>query len=78
MAGMEISPMAATVAGPDPEIAPKKQQLMTVTTARPPRTWPTNESIKWISLPEMPARSMAWPANMKKGMASRVNFDVVV
>lgn len=36
MAGTRITPSAATVAGPDPEIAAKKQDTMTHTMAIPP------------------------------------------
>jgi hypothetical protein len=70
------SPIAATVAGPDPEIAEKKQQLITVTIAKPPLICPTNRLTKSMSLLVMPAFSMANPARIKKGIASMVNFDV--
>ena len=35
MAGTMIAPMAAVVAEPEPEIAPKNRQVITVTIARP-------------------------------------------
>ena len=37
MAGIRIAPRAATVAGPEPEIAPKRQDTITHTMAMPPR-----------------------------------------
>ena len=39
-AGIMIRPKAATVAGPEPEIAAKKQETTTQTMAMPPRMWP--------------------------------------
>ena len=36
IAGIRTAPSAATVAGPDPEIAPKKQATITHTMAMPP------------------------------------------
>ena len=36
IAGITMAPKAATVAGPDPEIAAKKQATRTHTSARPP------------------------------------------
>ena len=37
MAGIRTIPRAATVAGPEPEIAPKKHATITHTMAMPPR-----------------------------------------
>lgn len=36
IAGIRTAPRAATVAGPEPEIAPKKQETITHTIAMPP------------------------------------------
>ncbi len=41
MAGIRTAPSAATVAGPEPEIAPKKQATITHTMAMPPLLCPT-------------------------------------
>ena len=69
-------PSAATVAGPEPEIAAKKQEQMTVTNARPLRRCPTQALAKAISFSEIPACSMMLPARMKNGMASSENLWV--
>ena len=66
-----MAPSAATVAGPEPEIAAKKQATMTQTIARPCLVWPTRERKKSIRRVEMPLTSMMLPPRMKKGMASR-------
>ena len=76
MAGIRILPRAATVAGPEPDMAAKKQEQMTVTRASPLRRWPTQAFARAISFSEMPACSMMLPARMKKGMASRENLWV--
>ena len=39
-----MEPIAATVAGAEPEIAPKNAQVTTATIAKPPVKWPTKES----------------------------------
>ena len=44
IAGIRTAPSAATVAGPEPEIAPKKQATMTHTMAMPPFLCPTQVS----------------------------------
>ena len=74
MAGIRIEPRAATVAGPEPEMAAKKQDTMTTTAIRPLFVWPTLTSAKRISRLDMPAYSMMEPARMKNGMASRANL----
>ena len=48
MAGIRTAPRAATVAGPEPEIAPKKQATTTQTMAIPPLLCPTQVSTKRI------------------------------
>ena len=45
MAGIRIMPRAATVAGPEPEMAPKKQATTTHTMAMPPRRCPMQSSM---------------------------------
>ena len=76
MAGIRIRPRAATVAGPEPEMAAKKQATMTHTMATPPFRWPTQASARLINLPEMPDFSMMLPPRMKKGMASSTDLLV--
>ena len=76
MAGTTITPSAATVAGPEPEIAAKKQETMTHTMASPPLIWPTQASASLISFSDIPAFSIIFPAKMKKGIASNTNLLV--
>ena len=76
MPGISTRPRAATVAGPEPEMAAKKHATTTQTMARPPLTCPTQVSARWIRRSEMPAFSMMLPARMKNGMASRTNLLV--
>ena len=76
--GTRTAPRAATVAGPDPEIAPKKQATMTQTMAIPPLTCPTQSSIKFTRRVEIPAFAMIFPESTKKGMARSRNFAVPV
>ena len=55
IAGTRTAPRAATVAGPDPEMAPKKQATITHTMAIPPLLCPTQVSTNLTSLLEIPA-----------------------
>ncbi|SMX79133.1 hypothetical protein BI49514_01366 [Brevibacterium iodinum ATCC 49514] len=71
-AGMRIAPIAATVAGPDPEIAEKKNAEMIVTAARPWRRRPKMRNARSTSRCEMPVYCMTIPARMKNGIASSV------
>ena len=54
MAGTMRDPMAATVAGADPEMAPKNAQQMAVTIANPPVTCPMTASARSTSLLVIP------------------------
>ena len=74
MAGIRIMPRAATVAGPEPEMAPKKQATITATMAMPPRRWPTQSSANATRRLEMPALAMMLPDRTKNGIASSRNF----
>ena len=74
IAGIKMMPKAATVAGPEPEIAPKKQATITQTIAIPPRRWPTQSSMKLTRRVEIPALAMMLPDSTKKGMASSRNL----
>ena len=69
MAGIMIDPMAATVGGPEPEIAAKNMHASTVTMARPPYVRPMM-GMKMATIRfESPPCSMIPPARMNKGMA---------
>ena len=61
IAGIRTAPRAATVAGPEPEIAPKKQATITHTIAIPPLLCPTQVFTNLISLLEIPAFAMIFP-----------------
>ena len=74
IAGIRTAPRAATVAGPEPEIAPKKQETITHTIAIPPFLCPTQVSTKSISLREIPAFAMIFPDSTKNGIARRRNL----
>ena len=74
MAGIRIRPRAATVAGPEPEIAAKKQATSTQTMATPPLKWPTQAWASLMSRVEMPDFSMMFPPRMKKGIAIRTDL----
>ena len=74
MAGINTAPRAATVAGPEPEIAPKKHATITHTMAMPPRLCPTQLSTKRIRRLEMPAFAIIFPDNTKKGIARSKNL----
>ena len=74
IAGISTIPNAATVAGPEPEIAPKKQATITHTIAIPPLVCPTQVSTKRIRRLEIPAFAMILPDNTKNGIASNRNL----
>ena len=64
-----MPPTAATVAGPEPEIAAKNIHTTTVTIARPPWILPKNTLARFSSLLEIPPPPISSPAKMKKGIA---------
>ena len=72
---MMIVPRAATVAGPEPEMAAKKHAHRTQTMMRPPLMCPTKALAKSISFRDMPDFSIILPPRMKNGIASRTTFD---
>ena len=74
MAGISTAPRAATVAGPEPEIAPKKQATITHTMAIPPFLCPTQVSTNLISRLEIPAFAMMFPDSTKNGIARSRNL----
>jgi hypothetical protein len=65
-------PMAATVAGAEPETAPKNMQAMMVTMPRLPVMLPTRLLAMFTRRRLRPPTFMKLPAMMKKGMASMV------
>ena len=76
MAGKRMGARAATVAGPEPDMAAKKQHTITVTIASPPNIWPTMTLANSTSRLDIPAFSMMTPVRMKNGIASRLNLAV--
>ena len=62
-------PMAAVVAGADPEMAPKKAQAPVLTCARPPGKRPTKSWARATRRSEIFASAMMLPARRKSGMA---------
>ena len=74
IAGISTAPRAATVAGPEPEIAPKKQATITHTMAIPPFLCPTQVSTNLISRLEIPAFAMMFPDSTKNGIARSRNL----
>src|SRR5712692_5559985 len=72
-----IRPTAATVAGLDPEMAPKNSHVPTVVSARLPRTPPNIERTQRISRSEIPPWPMTSPAKMKKGTARSANLSML-
>jgi hypothetical protein len=69
IAGNIIDPTATTVAGADPDIAPKKAHVTMVTIANPPVTCPTKLSATLTSLWDNPPPTINAPDSMKKGIA---------
>ncbi len=69
MAGIISIPTAAVVAGPEPEIAPKNRQAITVAADNPPVNGPARLSATLIRRRDRPAASISAPARMKAGRA---------
>lgn len=69
-----IEPIAATVAGLDPEIAPKNAQAKIVTVANPPRVEPTMLIARRINLEKAPTlhktacQNKEWHSHKRKGI----------
>ena len=64
-----IVPMAATVAGAEPDMAPKKAQHTEVTIAKPPVKCPIQASAKSTNLLVIPPLDINAPPAMKNGIA---------
>ena len=75
--GIMMTPMTATVAGPEPLIAPQNVATRMAPIASPPVMLPTHSLTKLISLSAMPARSMIAPARIKKGIARSGTFAIL-
>ena len=69
ISGMTIVPIAATVAGPEPETAAKNIQTITVTIANPPVIRPNIALQTDTSLEETPPALIKSPANINIGIA---------
>ncbi len=72
IAPITIEPMAATVAGDEPDTAANNMQASTEAMAKPPRRWPTAAMAKRISRRATPPVVRNAEARMKNGIASRV------
>jgi hypothetical protein len=71
MAGIMISPMAATAAEPVPAIAAKNRDVTIVTMPNPPVNRPVNTLARSIRRLEIPPFPITSPANVNKGTAIR-------
>src|SRR5512136_352229 len=67
--------IATTVAGLDPEMAPKNIQATTVAMASPPGRGPTRTLATAMIRRDIPPALMTFAARMKKGMAMRANLS---
>lgn len=74
MAGINTHPKAATVAGPEPDIAPKKHATITHTIAIPPLRCPTHVSTNRIKRLDIPAFAIIFPDSTKNGIAKSRNL----
>jgi hypothetical protein len=78
MAGIIIDPIAATVAGLEPEIAAKNIQVTIATSAKPPVIEPTILFARLINRRDIPPPSIKEPAIIKKGIAIKGKDDTAV
>ena len=72
-----MAPMAATVAGPEPETAAKNMHATTAAMPSPPGKSPATASERSVSFLEIPPLLMSVPARMKNGSASSVKESAV-
>ena len=68
--GIITEPIEAVSATDEPEMAPNMVEARMLTSARPPRTKPTNTLARLMIRSAMPPSAMMAPARMKKGIAS--------
>ena len=73
-----MDPIAATVAGLEPDKAAKKAEAITVMMPNPPGSEPTSDLAKSTNRRDMPPVSMNPPAIMKKGIAMNGNESTAV
>ena len=71
-----ILPMAATVAGLEPEMEPKKTHESTVVAANPPGIQPTNTFARSINRSANPPMRINSAARMKNGIAISVKLFI--
>src|SRR5690625_661776 len=69
--GIIIDPIAATVAGPEPDIAAKNMLAKTVTIANPPTKYPTNTSANLSKRSDTPPSFIKTPVKINNGIAKR-------
>ena len=69
-----MPPMAAQVAGAEPERAAKNADARIITWVRPPVIQPTRALARRIRRRDMPPVAIREPANMKKGTAISVKL----
>ena len=77
MRGIMIWPMAAMAAEDEPEIAPNRAQVTTVTAPSPPLSRPTNAFTKLSRRSEIPPWAIRVPAITNSGSASSAKLEVV-
>ncbi len=73
IAGIMSIPTAAVVAGPDPDMAPKNMQAMTVAQEIPPVMGPAKDSARFTRRLDTPAASISDPARINAGRAINGN-----
>jgi hypothetical protein len=78
MLGIIIPPMAATVAGFEPDIAPKNADEIVVIIARLAGSLPNTTWANLIRRFEIPPFSIISPDKMKKGMAMNGKLSIEV
>ena len=65
-------PIAAVVAGAEPDIDPKKVHAAVVTCANPPGYLPKKQLARFTRRVETPPKDIMFPARIKKGIAIKV------
>jgi hypothetical protein len=68
--GIMTEPIEAVSATEEPEMAPNMVEARMLTSARPPRTKPTNTLARLMMRSAIPPSAMMAPARMKNGIAS--------
>src|SRR5690625_1371096 len=76
--GINIEPIAATTAGPEPEIAAKNILAIIPAMASPPAILPAIDSATFIKLSAIPPRPINVPTNIKNGTAISENESAAV